>query len=63
VNVPLCEDESSNWFDNRAFDQNTKVALHIGYDRHKSGYKMAAFIEGLDDAGIRNVYHFSAKRI
>jgi hypothetical protein len=63
VNVPLCEDESSTWFDNKTFNQNIKVALHIGYDRHKTGFKMADYIEGLDEAGIRKMYHFSAKRI
>jgi hypothetical protein len=40
-----------------------KVALHIGYDKQKDSYKMADYIEGLDEAGIRNIFHFSAKRI
>ena len=63
VSVPLCEDESTLWFDGKTFETSRKVALHFGFDKIKTGFKMADYIEGLDEASIRNVYHFTAKRI
>ena len=67
INVPFCEDEKSTWFDNRKFNQHPKVSIFCGYGKIKNGTittsSMADFIDGLDDGGIRNIIHFSAKRV
>jgi hypothetical protein len=67
INVPFCVDETSQWFDRHLFESNTKVSIFCAYGIAAEGkmknVRMADFIEGLDEAGIRNITHFIAKRI
>ncbi len=63
INIPICEEDSANWFDGKTFETVSKVVIHFGFDKTKNGFKMADYIEGLDEASIRNIYHFTAKRI
>jgi hypothetical protein len=65
--VPFCEDEQSIWFDNKTFDDTVRVMIFCGYGKIKEGSRtrtpMADYIQGLDEAGIRNIKHFTAKWI
>lgn len=67
INVPFCLDETSAWFDRQTFNQHRKISIMCGYGKTKNGSntstKMADYIDGLDDAAIRNITHFTSKRI
>ena len=67
IDVPFCEEDNSDWFDNKSFKSSTKVSIFCGYGKIKKGSKisvpMADYIEGLDTSGIRNIKHFLTKRI
>ncbi|RPD43442.1 hypothetical protein [Paracnuella aquatica] len=67
INVPFCEGEKSSWFDGKTFNQHLKVSIFCGYGKTRDqigvSTKMADYINGLDDAGIRNIKRFTAKRI